>query len=75
MNNHHLIADSHTLAYQQLERLRILLLSLMDGEVRSLLPDCQGKELDAWMFDLVCQAQDHLDVAKAHLAQMDKAAA
>lgn len=75
MNNRHLIADSHTLAYQQLERLRILLLSLMDGEARSNLPDSQKTELDAWMFDMVCQAQDHLDAAKVHLAQADEQAA
>ncbi|TFL13692.1 hypothetical protein CSC67_10555 [Pusillimonas caeni] len=70
MSNHHLIVDAHTLANQQLERLRILLLSLSNSDdVRGMLPDCQVRELDGWMFDLVCQAQTHLEAAIEYAAQ------
>ncbi|MGP1667779.1 MAG: hypothetical protein ACTS5I_18155 [Rhodanobacter sp.] len=69
MRNHHLIADAHTLANQQLERLRILTLLLAKGRAREALPECQQDELDHWMFDLVCQAQEHLDTAATYMAQ------
>lgn len=75
MSNHHLIADAHTLANQQMERLRILTLLLSQGRAREALPECQQDELDHWMFDLVCQAQEHLDTAVAYMAQNGRTAA
>lgn len=69
MRNHHLVVDAHTLANQQLERLRIITLLLADGRARGALPECQQDELDHWLFDLVCQAQEHLETAATYMAQ------
>lgn len=63
MSNHALIAEAHTLANQQLERLRILLLIISGGREHASLPECQVKELDHWMFDMVCQAQESIEAA------------
>ena len=70
MSSHALIADAHTLANQQMERMRILLLVLAEGEGRDILPDSQQKELDRWLFDLVDQAQQSIDAAADALADL-----
>lgn len=75
MSNHHLLADAHKLANQQLERLRILTLLLTEGRSRKLLPECQVDELDHWMFDLVNQAQTHLETAMSYSAPDNDASA
>lgn len=73
MNNRMLLQDSLTLANQQLERLRIITLLLTEGEARDQLPESQQNELGHWMFDLVRQAQEHLDSAKQLLSQPEEA--
>lgn len=71
MNNQHLIVDAYTKANQQLERLRILTLLLAHGRSRGTLPECQEDELDHWMFDLVSEAQTHLEEAACYAAKSD----
>lgn len=68
MKNHALIADAHTLANQQLERLRILTLLLPEG--RSSLPESQIAAVDVWMFEMIDSAQDCLRAAADALANL-----
>lgn len=68
MSNHVLIADAHTLANQQLERLTILLLLLPEG--RENLPECQQNEVDAWMFEMVGKAQESINAARDAAANL-----
>ncbi len=73
MSNHHLIVDALTLANRQLERLRILTLVLSNSDELDMLPKSQQNELDHWMFDMVDQAQTHIETAMAYSQQKDGA--
>lgn len=67
-----LIADAHTLANQQLERIRVLAL-LLPNE-RENLPSCQQKEIDAWIFEMADRAQDCIRAASDAMANLKEGA-
>jgi hypothetical protein len=53
--------DFVTLADQQMERMRILLLLLTDDEARTQLSESQQVEIDHWLLSMVCEAKRNLD--------------